>query len=220
MLFMTSGSLWATLVGTQVTGALYFPGYPNNYFDPAHGLVPAGYLNVAGPTVTIASNAVEFGYADGTVTITADFTRAQLVVTDNPQLTGHYNPIQMDFTNAAFSNLTTVSDSFPGGMTGSLSGDVITLNWAGGDVTNGQSLQVVFNVNVPPSPLLHIQLTSANAAVISWPAPSTDFTLQQNSGLNPANWVNVPTTPTVTNGQNQVMVSPPVGPQFYRLKFE
>jgi len=100
-----------------------------------------------------------------------------------------------------------------------LSGGVITLNWAGGDVTNGVSLQAVFNVNVPASPLLSIQLTSANAAVISWPASPTGFSLQQSSSLNPTSWINVTNTPVVTNGMNQVIVSPPAGRRFYRLKF-
>jgi len=210
----------ATLIGSQVTGALYFVGFPQNYFDPVNGHVPAGYLNVAGTTVTISSNAVEYGFADGTATITADFTGMQLTITDIPQFTAHYNPLQMVFTNSAFSNLATVSDSFPnGGMTGSLSGGVITLNWAGGDVTNGVSLQAVFNVNVPASPLLSIQLTSTNAVVISWPASSIGFSLQRSSILNPANWVNVTNTPVVTNGLNQVMMPPPAGRQFYRLKF-
>ncbi len=210
----------ATLIGTQVTGALYFAGSLQNYFDPVNGLVPAGYLNVAGTTVTISSNAVEYGFADPTATITADFTGMQLTITDTPQSTASYNPLEMVFTNSAFTNLATVSDGFPnGGMAGSLSGGVITLNWAGGYVTNGVSLRAVFNVSVPASPLLGIQLTSTNAVVISWPASSTGFSLQQSSNLNPTNWVKVTNTPVVTNGLNQVMVPPLTGRQFYRLKF-
>ena len=220
MAFVISVPARATLIGTQVTGALYFVGYPQNFFDPVNGRVPAGYLNFAGSTVTISSNAVEYGFADGTATITADFTGAQLVVTDTPQVTATYNPLQMVFTDPLFTDLATVSDSFPsGGMAGALSGDVITLSWPGGPVTNGVSLRVVFNVSVPPSPLLSIQLTPTNAVVISWPAPSTGFSLQQNSNLNPTNWVNVSTTPLVTNGLNQVTVSPPAGTRFYRLTF-
>lgn len=209
-----------TLIGTQVAGGLYFPGYPMNYFDPANGLVPAGYLNFAGNTVTISSNAVEFGYNDGTATITADFTGTQLVFTDTPTITAHYNAIQAVFTNtnSAFNSLSKASDNFPsGGMTGSSSGDVILLNWAGGDVVNGERLQAVFDVNAPAAPTLNIQLTSTNAVVIFWPGPSTDFHLQQNSDLNSTNWVEV--TSTFTNGQNQVVVSPPVGTRFYRLKY-
>jgi hypothetical protein len=216
----TSGPVWAsTLIGTQVTGALHFQGYPQNYYDPVNGRVPAGYLNVAGTTVMISSNAVEFGYADGTATITADFTGAQLTVTDSPHSTASYNPIQLVFTDSAFTNLSAASDGFPnGGLAGSLSGGVITLNWEGGSLTNGASVQTVFNVNAPPLPLLSVQLTPANAVVISWPAPSTGFALQQNGSLNPASWVTVTNSTTIANGQNQVIVSPPVGKRFYRLK--
>jgi hypothetical protein len=220
MFFVTSGPVWATLVGPQVTGALYFVGYTQNFFDSANGRVPAGYLNVTGTTVTISSNAVEFGYASGTATITADFASTQLVVTDNPEVTAHYNPVQMFFTNSGFSSLSPVFDSFPdGGMTGSLNGDVITLNWEGGDLTSGETLQVVFKVNAPVAPLLSIKSAATNVVVISWPGPSTDFRLQQNSNLTSTNWVNVTTTPVATNGLNQVIVTPPIGTQFYRLKF-
>lgn len=220
IVFAISVPARATLIGTQVTGSLYFVGWPQNVFDPINNLVPAGYLNRAGTTVTISSNAVEYGFADGTATITADFTGTQLVVTDTPQSTATYNPFQMAFTNPAFTNLATVSDSFPGGgMAGSLSGSVITLDWAGGHVTAGVSLQAVFNVSVPASPLLDIELTPTNAVVISWPAASTGFSLQQNSNLNPTNWVNVSTEPVVTNGLHEVIVSPPAGQQFYRLTF-
>jgi hypothetical protein len=177
-------------------------------------------LNVAGTTVTISSNAVEFGFADSTAMVTADFNAAQLTVTYQPQFTAHYNPVQLSFTNSAFSSLSTASDGFPnGGMASSLSGNVISLNWAGGDVTNGQNLQAVFNVNLPAAPTLSIQRTPTNAVVISWPAASADFNLQQNTHLSSTNWVNVTTTPIATNGLIQVIVSPPVGTQFYRLKY-
>ncbi len=220
LVFAMSGPLQATLVGTQVAGALYFVGYSLNYFDPVNGRVPAGYLNSTGAAVTISSNLVEYGFADGTATITADFTGTQLVITDTPQSTATYNPLQMVFTDTAFTNLATVSDDFPGGgIAASLSGGVITLNWAGGPVTAGVSLQAVFNVSLPPAPLLSIELTPTNAVVISWPAASTGFTLQQNSDLNPATWVTITTNAVVTNGVNEVVVSPPMGQQFYRLKF-
>jgi len=210
--------LASTLLGTRVTGGLYFQGYAQNFFDPVNGRVPVGYLNLAGTTVTISSNAVEFGYSDGTAVITADLTDTELTVTDTPQSTAHYNPIQITLTDAAFMGLSVASDSFPnGGLAASLSGGVITLNWAGGDLTNGASVQAVFNLSLPPSPPLSIQLTSAHAVVISWPAPSDGFVLQQNASLDPATWMAVTTTPVVTNGRKQVIVSQPLGAQFYRL---
>ena len=210
----------ATLIGTQVSGVLDFIGFMKNYFDPVNGLVPAGYLNTSGSTVTISSNAVEFGFADSTTTITAEFTSSQLIVEDQPKATAHYNPLQLIFTNSAFTSLAEVSDTFPdGGLTGSLNGPVITLNWAGGNLTSGQPVQAVFNVNVPPAPRLSIRLTSTNTLVLSWPAASTGFNLQQLSSLTSANWVAVTNTPSVVNGRNEVILPPPLGPRFYRLKY-
>jgi hypothetical protein len=221
MVFAAAGPIRAaTLVGTQVTGVLDFTGYMLNYFDPANGLVPAGFLNTAGTNVTVSSTAVEFGYSDGTTTITADFTGTQLTVTDYPLRTGQFNPLQMVFTNSVFTNLSAAADSFPnGGLSGSLSGQVITLQWAGGNLTSNENVQAVFNVNPPPSPRLDIQLTSANTVVISWPAPSTGFNLQQNSTFSPTNWVDVTTAPVLTDGRKEVIVSPPIGTLFYRLRF-
>jgi len=221
LMVATGGPARATLIGTQVTGELYFAGGPQNWFDPTNHFVPSGYLNTNETTVTIASNAVEFGFADSTARVTADFSGAQLVVSEIPRLDGNFLSLEMVFTDTAFSNLFRVADNFPnGGMTASVDGGVITLDWAGGSVTNGQSLQVVFKLNVPPSPRLDIQLTPTNAALLSWPAPSTGFTLQQKAALNAANWANVTNTTVVTNGQNQVVVSPRAGTQYYRLTFE
>jgi hypothetical protein len=209
-----------TLIGTQVSGALYFSTWPANYFDPANHLVPAGYLNAAGATVTISSDAVEFGCFDGTATITANFTATQLIITDTPVNTFTYNSIQSYFTNLAFTNLYAVSDTFPsGGVTGSLSGNVITLNWAGGQLTGNQTVQVVFNVNLPAAPTLDIQPTPTNSVVISWPAASSGFNLQQNTNLISTNWVSVTNSPVVINGLNEVIVSPPLGTRFYRLSY-
>jgi len=123
----------ADLISTSVTGSLQFgsTGTPN-YFNPANGYVPAGYLNAAGPTVAISSTATEFGFADLINTDTANFTGSTLTVTDKV-LFGAANWI-MTFTDTAFAGLNLVqnSDTFiPGGVTGVLSGDTITLDWAG-----------------------------------------------------------------------------------------
>jgi PEP-CTERM motif len=123
----------ADLIGTSVTGSLQFitPGTPN-YFNPANGFVPAGYLNAAGPTVAISSTGTEFGFADLINTDTVNFTGSTLTVTDKV-LFGAANWI-MTFTDTAFTGLNLVqnSDTFiPGGVTGVLSGDTITLDWAG-----------------------------------------------------------------------------------------
>jgi hypothetical protein len=63
-------------------------------------------------------------------------------------------------------------------------------------------------------------MASSSNAFLSWIIPSLDFTLQHNSDLTTTNWTEVPTPPVLnlTNLQNQVLLSPPSGHTFYRLK--
>jgi hypothetical protein len=69
-----------------------------------------------------------------------------------------------------------------------------------------------------PPPSLTIFRTATNTAVVSWPSPSTDFGLQQNTNsVSSVNWSNVTTLPT-DNGTNKfIIVNPPTGNRFYRL---
>jgi hypothetical protein len=95
---------------------------------------------------------------------------------------------------------------------------------AGGPMTGGNySLtggfwSLIAAVQTPGAPLLTISPTGTNAVVISWPAPSTGFNLQQNSDLKTTNWISAG-SPIVVGGQNQVVVTPPTGNRFYRLKY-
>ena len=67
------------------------------------------------------------------------------------------------------------------------------------------------------TPTLTLTSTSTNTAMVSWPSPSADFTLQQNLNLNTTNWV----TPSEAVNSNSLMkyiiVDPPSGNRFYRL---
>lgn len=96
---------------------------------------------------------------------------------------------------------------------------------AGGPMTGGSYSLVggfwslVAAVQTPGAPFLTVFRSPTNTVVITWPAPSTGFVLQQNGDLKTTTtWLNVSATPTVVNGQNQVIVSPPIGNEFYRLK--
>lgn len=73
-------------------------------------------------------------------------------------------------------------------------------------------------VQTPGAPLLAIHLTATNTAVISWPVSAAGFNLQKNSSLATANWNSVTNVPIVVGGQNQVIIAPPAGNWFYRLK--
>ncbi len=76
----------------------------------------------------------------------------------------------------------------------------------------------LFAVQTPGAPLLRIFFTGTNTAVVAWPAPSTGFTLQQNTNLLiAAGWVNATNTVNVVGSENQIIVSPPTGNRYYRL---
>jgi hypothetical protein len=139
----------ADLVGTPVTGSIMFSSNPNNYFDPANSDVPAGYLNTAGPTVTISGTSVEFGFMDNFNTDTADFTGSSLTVTDDVAILA-VNWV-MTFTDPAFAGLNLVpgTDTFTnGGVTGTLVGDTITLDWAGTPTADGL---LTASFSIPPA---------------------------------------------------------------------
>jgi hypothetical protein len=68
------------------------------------------------------------------------------------------------------------------------------------------------------APSLSIVLTRTNTAMVYWPSPSTGFNLQVNTNLSSTNWV-APIQSVTDNGTiKYIIVNPPTGHQFYRLK--
>ena len=67
-------------------------------------------------------------------------------------------------------------------------------------------------------PRLQFSPTTTNTLLVSWPSNSLPFSLLQNSNLTTGNWTPVSAPGIVTNGQNQVIVSPSANGQFYRLR--
>jgi hypothetical protein len=67
-------------------------------------------------------------------------------------------------------------------------------------------------------PLLEIFNTATNAIVVRWPYPSTGFILQENSDVTTTNWTDVATVPSDDGIWKWVVVTPPVGPKYYRLR--
>jgi hypothetical protein len=129
---LTVGAAHASLTGTSVTGQLLFSGNPPNYFDPANGFVPAGFLNTSGPTVTISTTVPEFGYQDSVSAIRADFGSSTLLLNDIYTGTGSSGQLSATykFTDAAFAGLavSTSSDTFlNGGTSPSLVGTTLTI---------------------------------------------------------------------------------------------
>jgi hypothetical protein len=68
------------------------------------------------------------------------------------------------------------------------------------------------------TPTLTAAFTPTNTLLITWPANTSGFTLQQTSQLEATHWIGT-TNPIVLVGPfNQVIVSPSAGRQFYRLR--
>ncbi|MGO8677067.1 MAG: hypothetical protein ACLQVX_14500 [Limisphaerales bacterium] len=71
---------------------------------------------------------------------------------------------------------------------------------------------------IPPSPQISISVLGQDIT-ISWPAPSTGFTLQQNTSLNPATWEPVRQTINDSGATLSITLTAPAGSTFYRLKY-
>jgi len=76
-----------------------------------------------------------------------------------------------------------------------------------------------FRAALPAAPTLRIFLTGSNTLIATWPANPDGFRLQQASTLPATDWLDVTNTVSVTNNEYQVILSPSLGQQFYRLKY-
>ena len=161
-------------------------------------------------------------------------------LTNTSLTTNFLNNIQITFTNAATNYLTADTNVFFANVPGILlPGETYTdvvfgiaVNSAtppgnyygtvtiqgGSDIFAADNLtNQTFQVSLSPASL-GVALSNTNL-VLSWPSPPGDFVLQQNSDLTTTNWTVATNTPAITNFQNQVILPPTNGNQFYRLKY-
>jgi hypothetical protein len=74
-------------------------------------------------------------------------------------------------------------------------------------------------VQTSGAPTLSIFRTTTNTVAVTWPSPSTGWTLQQNTNsINSVNWSNVTTGITDDGATKTLIVNPAAGNRFYRLK--
>jgi len=84
--------------------------------------------------------------------------------------------------------------------------------------TRSNKNRTVSKIRVIRSPLLSIWRTTTNTVVVSWPSPSTGWTLQQNTNsVSSVNWCNVTSGIQDNGATKSLIVSPPVGNRFYRM---
>jgi hypothetical protein len=90
---------------------------------------------------------------------------------------------------------------------------------SGGSFTRvGGFWSVVAAVQTEGAPSLSIFCTTTNTVAVTWPWPSTGWTLQQNTnGVSSLNWSNVTSGIQDDGTTKTLMVSPPTGNRFYRL---
>ena len=95
---------------------------------------------------------------------------------------------------------------------------------AGGPMTGGNfsltgGFWSLYAVQTPGAPLLSIARTTTNTVAVFWPSPSTGWTLQQNTNsVSSVNWSNVTATIQDDGTTRTLIVNPPAGNRFFRLK--
>ena len=83
---------------------------------------------------------------------------------------------------------------------------------------DGGFWSLLATVQTPGAPLLSITRTTTNTVSVSWPSPSLNWTLQQNTnGVGSVNWSNVTSGVTDNGTIKYLLVNPPTGTRFYRL---
>ena len=124
-----------------------------------------------------------------------------------PQLNGSdafNNPLQYDCTGYA-------GWSFP--YTTALVGyDTYAIHMWGDFALTQLTLE---DASLPP--VLQLSLTSSNDVRLQWPSNADGYTLEQNSSLNPTNWVAVTNSLTVVGTNSQVTLPKQNAKEFFRL---
>jgi hypothetical protein len=145
--FFNTGSQAATVIGSSVTGGLFFPTHPTtNQFDPVNGNVPDGFSNkLGGTTVTVSEPAIEFGFTDIVNFDTVNITATQIIITDvrSGPCISCGAPFTITLTDTSFSDgITELSSSFD--SSASLSGSTFTFQSNG--TTQDGTYTAVFDI--------------------------------------------------------------------------
>jgi hypothetical protein len=107
----------------------------------------------------------------------------------------------------------TLTDALVAGNTYTLR--IENLRDLGGNIIVSTNLTFTVGGDVPGLAISSVN----NDVVISWPAPSTGFVLEENDSLNGATaWNPVTGTPTVVNGRNTMTLARSGTMKFYRLR--
>jgi hypothetical protein len=88
----------------------------------------------------------------------------------------------------------------------------------GGNFSLTGGFWALYTVQTPGAPMLSINFTTTNTAMVYWPSPSAGYNLQVNTSVATTNWV-TPAESVTDNGTiKYIIVNPPTGNRYYRLK--
>ncbi len=181
-----------------------------NGIQPSVGVLFNIYTNSSDPGIAFTTNGVTGGYqatppvpinSGDPIYVNIHYVGSTLTVTLSNTLTA-----------ATFSTNMLVGD-----LTVPLGGSTAYVGITGATGGTGSN-QRVSNFRYIPLPTLSAQRTN-NAVRLAWPATVGGYGVESKTDLtSPAAWSTVGTATTQTNGQNQVIISPATGNQFFRLK--
>jgi hypothetical protein len=179
--FLAVGLLGSGASGyaTTITGELFFGGFgTTNFYDPANGFVPGGFSNSLSPVVVVGGFPITFGFADGANTDTSTFnTSTRLTFEDHVTNSTDNNSLEVQFIASDpgfFNGFTKLSDNFPNtpfSFAVSANGEVVTLTWNGGPVTNGATFDAIFQFQGVPGPIAGAGLPGlilASGGLLGW----------------------------------------------------
>ena len=89
---------------------------------------------------------------------------------------------------------------------------------SGGNYLVSGGFWALFAVQTPGAPLLSIKLTTTNTVQVYWASPSAGWNLQANTDIATTTWVTPPEAVQDNGTIKFIIVDPPAGNRFYRLK--
>ena len=88
----------------------------------------------------------------------------------------------------------------------------------GGNYSLTGGFWALYAVQSSTAPLLSIKITSTNTAMVYWTSPSPGYNLQVSTSLGTPNWA-TPVETVQDNGTiKYIIVNPPSGNRYFRLK--
>ena len=193
-LLVGAGFSWATAASR--------PGFAIRVFNIFRGTTPS-----ASPSAQTASPANPTQQASTPINIASGDPINVTILYANGilQLT-----LQDTITTGSFSTNLTID------LPTALGADTAYVGFTGGSGAT-TSTQQISNFAYLPYPTLSAQLNGSGKILLSWPASIGGYNLQTKSDLGVGTWQNSGATITLTNGQNQLQITPTGAANFYQL---